>query len=101
MNRAYMSTNFNTLAAYEAMVSTGLSDAQAKQLVKTIVDAQYELATKQDLFDVKSELLQNISNVKSELKQYISNLGWQIKGILAMQALSISGIGFLLANHFK
>ena len=83
-------TNFNTLAAFEAIQSAGLTEAQAKRIVQTIVDSQAELASKQDLKDTETAL-----------RQELANINWQIKGIIAMQALTLTGLGFLLANTFR
>jgi hypothetical protein len=101
--------NFNTLAAFEAIQSTGLTEAQAKRIVQTIIDSQAELATKQDLdsatsllkreiAETKTELMREIAETKTELKQDINNINWQIKGIIAMQALTLTGLGFLFAH---
>ena len=94
-------TNFNTLAAFEAIQSAGLTEAQAKRIVQTIVDSQTELATKQDLKDTSTVLKQDITDLKTELKEDIASLSWQIKGIIAMQALTLTGLGFLIANLVK
>ena len=90
--------NFNTLAAFEAIQATGLTEAQAKRIVQTIIDSQAELATKQDLDTATFLLKREIAETKTELKQDIKTINWQNKGIIAMQALTLSGLGFLLAN---
>jgi hypothetical protein len=66
-----MKPNFDTHAAYQSLVNSGVPEKQAEQLLETIKDSQSDLATKQDI---------------KELFGQMSSLSLQIKGLYALIA---------------
>jgi hypothetical protein len=57
----------NTHTAVKKFVQHGFSEEQAEVMVEVINDQSNELATKADLFQVKTELKGEIAQVKTEL----------------------------------
>lgn len=57
----------NTHTAVKKFIQNGFSEGQAEIIVEVINDQSNELATKADLFQVKTELKGEIAQVKTEL----------------------------------
>jgi hypothetical protein len=102
----------NTHTAVKKFVQHGFSEGQAEIIVEVINDQSNELATKSDLFQVKTELKSEIkvlevslrseiAEVRSELKSDIAEVRTELK-VLATQFSTIkliqySILGVLLA----
>ena len=75
---------FDTLEFTETLKAAGVPDAQARAEVKAIGAAfgqvlNAQVATKEDLHEVKVELKDDISEVKAELKDDISEVKAELK----------------------
>jgi hypothetical protein len=85
---------FDTLKQLERLKAAGISDAHAKAEVEMLVEALAEtthvaLASKQDVSELKSEML----IVKSELKAELFVVKW-------MLGVMVAGIGALIVKSF-
>ena len=63
---------------YEALVSAGAPEDKAKAAAGAIPIAR-DIATKQDLADLRTELKQDIAELRTELKQDIAELKSDLK----------------------
>lgn len=63
---------------YQALVDAGASEEKARAAAEAIPDMS-ELADKNDLAGVRSELKQDIADLRSELKQEIADLRSELK----------------------
>ena len=89
-----MSTStFDTLDAMRRLEQAGMERAQAEATVETIREAQSELATKADLFDLRSELTaleHRLRTAMSELRVDLYRALWiQGAGIVAINSAFI------------
>ena len=66
--------SFDTEVAGKNLQSDGFTPQQASSLVKFMVDAQQELATKADLDLTRAELQASFAELKTELKTDMSDL---------------------------
>ena len=79
--------NFDSLKYFEMFLQAGATEQYAKahvNIMQEIVTQQNEsilkdLATKQNLADLRQELKQDISDLRQELKQDISDLRQELK----------------------
>lgn len=67
-------TLINTHTAVKKFIKHGFTEEQAEVMVEVINDQNTNLATKTDLFQVKTELRSEIAEVKSELKADIAEV---------------------------
>lgn len=70
---------FDTYHYVKTLRNAGLPETQAEahaDALKSLIEQN--IATKQDLLDVKRELKQDISNLRNEVKQDISDLGQKL-----------------------
>ena len=67
---------------YEALVSAGAPEDKAKAAAGAIPIAR-DIATKQDLADLRTELKQDIAELRTELKQDIAELRTELKQDIA------------------
>ena len=82
-----MSTStFDTLDAMRRLEQAGMDRAQAEVTVETIREAQSELATKADLFDLRSELTALEHRLRTALAELRADL---------YRALWIQGAGIV------
>ena len=70
------------LEVYQALVDAGASEEKARAAAEAIPDMS-ELADKNDLAGVRSELKQDIADLRSELKQDIADLRSELKQEIA------------------
>ena len=97
----------------ENLVAAGYEKKQAEVFVQELNENQKELATKEDLKLLQSELKQDISSLKidisevrSELKQDMSNLkydiiNWMFGFFISTIAINITAIGILIRFLLK
>lgn len=67
-------TLINTHTAVKKFIKHGFTEKQAEVMVEVINDQNTNLATKADLFQVKTELRSEIAEVKNELKADIAEV---------------------------
>lgn len=68
----------DTHEAFEDMVASGLPKEQAESIVRVLKKSNNDLATKQDIESVRSDLKHDIESVRSELKQEIAHLKFDL-----------------------
>ncbi len=79
-------TNFDTHAAYIAIVSTGLEAEQADAIIAAIQDSQINLATSADISDIRNDI--------KELQYKLINRG--LIGLIALGGVLIAAMGLIL-----
>ena len=85
--------SFDTEVAAKNLQKDGFSPQQASSLVKFMVDAQQELATKADLDLTKAELMTAFTDLRTELKTEMSDLKTEVKTEIGGLRTEIAGIG--------
>ncbi|MBF0461672.1 MAG: hypothetical protein HQL87_09775 [Magnetococcales bacterium] len=96
---------FNTLEFMETLKASGFDDVQAKGMTAAILKVQdatkEELATKGDLFEVKSELRADMKDLKSEIKADIAEVKADIKLMKWMMGAGLAGVAWLITMMAK
>ena len=103
-----MNFAFDTHEFYKKLQSANFTSEQAEaitELVKATQKASFEeigkaLATKNELFEVKTELTQEILEVKSDLKLEIFGVKAEVNVLKWMMAFILAGIGSLVIKAF-
>jgi hypothetical protein len=86
-----MKPNFDTLAAYNHLISKGMTSDQANVYLEVLKDSQSDLVTKDD-FEI------GITALKTELKTSISGLEWQMKGVMIILSTVAGGVWYLISK---
>ena len=93
---------FDTLTVSKDLQSAGFEAKQAEAIALAVKQAQGDLATKQDIALLKTELKSDIDQVRTELKSGIKQLktdiGWIRWVVGANLALSIAIIGAIIVT---
>ena len=93
---------FDTLAVSKDLQDAGFETRQAEAIAWAVKQAQGDLATKQDIALLKTELKSDIDQVrtelKSEIKQLKTDIGWIRWVVGANLALSIAIIGAIIVT---
>jgi hypothetical protein len=96
----------NTHAVVKKFTQHGFTEEHAELIVDAINDQSDQLATKNDLIMLKTELKANITEIKAELKGDISSLKEEIKEIKIdllkwMIPFFLTIIGLIITAFFK
>lgn len=94
---------FDTLAYTKKLKSAGVSEQQAEVQAEALATSLHEiietnLATKQDIKDVRQEIKDVKQELKQEFKQEISRLDIKISDLKAELIKWVVGIAFLQAS---
>jgi hypothetical protein len=78
--------NFDTHAAYQSLVNSGLPPNQAEQILEVLKDSQAELSTKTDLSVFYKSLVEKIEQAAHEDASNFKIVSLQIKALFVMLA---------------
>jgi len=107
----------STHVVYKKLVSKGMSEDLAETMTEIMEARQDNLATKDDLKLLRSDVKRDISELRSELKQDVSNLrsdfkqdlydfksdimSWAIPTIIGILSLNVATLGAIIALWFN
>ncbi len=75
---------FDTLTVSKNLQDAGIEPRHAEAIALAVKDNQGELATKQDIQLLKTELKADIEQVKAELKVDITWIKWSMAAMIAV-----------------
>jgi hypothetical protein len=76
----------------QLLIQTGMQEAQARAVIRGIIDAQTELVSKRDLKDAINELKTDITDVKNTIVLLEKTSGLQFRGLYILLFALCSGM---------